>query len=186
MENYKITLKAQKYLNANGARNYSSSNADYSNELPEPEDHDDDDDIEEAAPPPPPPASRHKQLALPAPPKGMRPGPRTAKLAQQLGKQVGQSSSVFPRCCCCFLFCKAAIALFFGHHQTPIVLYPQGSEKSKSNLQYIVQNGKLVLVQGQAAPPVQMQLKVKGPPGKPASAQARSLPPRSKVTPSAN
>ena len=88
MENYKITLKAQKYLNANGPRSYSSN--EYSqNDLPEPDDDPDDvEDIEEATPPPPPPAPKTAQLALPAPPKGMKPGPRTAKLAQQLGKQV--------------------------------------------------------------------------------------------------
>ena len=96
VENYKITLKAQKYLNANGPRSTSYSSNDYSNELPEPDDHDDheDDNDDEAAPPPRAPTSAPKssQLALPPPPKGMKPGPRTAKLAQQLGKQVQKRS----------------------------------------------------------------------------------------------
>ena len=78
-------------MNANGPRSYSSN--DYSNELPEPDDLDDPDDedyVDEPAPPPPPTsAPKPAQLALPPPPKGMKPGPRTAKLAQQLGKQVG-------------------------------------------------------------------------------------------------
>ena len=100
VENYKITLKAQKYLNSNASRNTSSySSNDYSNELPEPEEHDDD-DADEAAPLPPAVAAPPKssQLALPAPPKGMKPGPRTAKLAQQLGKQVHLSYSQSQSC----------------------------------------------------------------------------------------